>query len=173
MKYENVTMKGNVNEFRFSLTKEGNEKLVVFGVNPSTANEQNSDPTITKVMGFADRNGFDGFIMLNLYPQRCTNPTDLDKEINEELHRQNLEEIRLSVCDMEKPVVLFGFGDTINLRPYLKRCFKEIINVLVTYNPQWKNIGTLTKNGNPRHLSRVSYTELTNFNIEEYISTYL
>lgn len=173
MKYENVTMKGNVNEFRFSLTKEGNKKLVVFGVNPSTANEQNSDPTITKVMGFADRNGFDGFIMLNLYPQRCTNPTDLDKEINEELHRQNLEEIRLSVCDMEKPVVLFGFGDTINLRPYLKRCFKEIINVLATYNPQWKNIGTLTKNGNPRHLSRVSYTELTNFNIEEYISTYL
>lgn len=173
MKYENVTMKGNVNEFRFSLTKEGNKTLVVFGVNPSTANEQNSDPTITKVMGFADRNGFDGFIMLNLYPQRCTNPTDLDKEINEELHRQNLEEIRLSVCDMEKPVVLFGFGDTINLRPYLKRCFKEIINVLATYNPQWKNIGTLTKNGNPRHLSRVSYTELTNFNIEEYISTYL
>lgn len=173
MKYENVTMKGNANEFRFSLTKEGNKKLIVFGVNPSTANEQTADLTITKVMGFADRNGFDGFIMLNLYPQRCTNPADLDKEINEELHRQNLEEIRLSVCDMEKPVVLFGFGDTINLRPYLKRCFKEIINVLATYNPQWKNIGTLTKNGNPRHLSRVSYTELTNFNIEEYISTYL
>ena len=140
MKYENVTMKGNANEFRFSLTKEGNKKLIVFGVNPSTANEQTADPTITKVMGFADRNGFDGFIMLNLYPQRCTNPADLDKEINEELHRQNLEEIRLSVCDMEKPVVLFGFGDTINLRPYLKRCFKEIINVLATYNPQWNNI---------------------------------
>lgn len=173
MKYENVTMKGNANEFRFSLTKEGNKKLVVFGVNPSTANEQTADLTITKVMGFADRNGFDGFIMLNLYPQRCTNPADLDKEINEELHRQNLEEIRLSVCDMEKPVVLFGFGDTINLRPYLKRCFKEIINVLATYNPQWKNIGTLTKNGNPRHLSRVGYTKFTNFNIEEYISTYL
>lgn len=173
MKYENVTMKGNANEFRFSLTKEGNKKLVVFGVSPSTANEQTADLTITKVMGFADRNGFDGFIMLNLYPQRCTNPADLDKEINEELHRQNLEEIRLSVCDMEKPVVLFGFGDTINLRPYLKRCFKEIINVLATYNPQWKNIGTLTKNGNPRHLSRVGYTKFTNFNIEEYISTYL
>lgn len=33
MKYENVTMKGNANEFRFSLTKEGDRKLVVFGVN--------------------------------------------------------------------------------------------------------------------------------------------
>lgn len=173
MKYENVTMKGNANEFRFSLTKEGNKKLVVFGVNPSTANEQTADLTITKVMGFADRNGFDGFIMLNLYPQRCTNPANLDKEIDEELHRQNLEEIRLSVCDMEKPVVLFGFGDTINLRPYLKRCFKEIINVLTTYNPQWKNVGTLTKNGNPRHLSRVGYGKLTNFDVQEYISTHL
>ena len=74
MKYENVTMKGNANKFRFSLTKEGDRKLVVFGVNPSTANEQIADLTITKVMGFAERNGFDGFIMLNLYPQRCTNP---------------------------------------------------------------------------------------------------
>ena len=88
MKYENVTMKGDENEFRFSLTKEGNKKLVVFGVNPSTANEQTADLTITKVMGFADRNGFDGFIMLNLYPQRCTNPADLDKEIDEELNHQ-------------------------------------------------------------------------------------
>ena len=88
MKYENVTMKGNANEFRFSLTKEGNRKLVVFGVNPSTANEQIADLTITKVMGFAERNGFDGFIMLNLYPQRCTNPESLDKEIDEELQRK-------------------------------------------------------------------------------------
>lgn len=173
MKYENVTMKGDENEFRFSLTKEGNKKLVVSGVNPSTANEQTADLTITKVMGFADRNGFDGFIMLNLYPQRCTNPADLDKEIDEELHRQNLEEIRLSVYNIERPVILLGFGDTIHLRPYLKRCLKEIVNILATYNPQWKNVGTLTKNGNPRHLSRVSYDKLSNFDVQEYISTHL
>lgn len=173
MKYENVTMKGNANEFRFSLTKEGNRKLVVFGVNPSTANEQIADLTITKVMGFTERNGFDGFIMLNLYPQRCTNPANLDKEISEELHRQNLEEIRLSVCGMEKPVVLLGFGDTITLRPYLKRCLKEITDLLAPNNPQWKNAGTLTKNGNPRHLSRVGYTSLSDFNMQKYLSIYL
>ena len=131
MKYENVTMKGNANKFRFSLTKEGDRKLVVFGVNPSTANEQIADLTITKVMGFAERNGFDGFIMLNLYPQRCTNPRSLDKEIDEDLQRKNLEAIRLSVGDMKEPIVLLGFGDTINLRPYLKRCLKEIIDIAV------------------------------------------
>ena len=129
--------------------------------------------TITKVMGFAERNGFDGFIMLNLYPQRCTNPESLDKEIDEELQRKNLEAIRLSVGDMKEPIVLLGFGDTINLRPYLKRCLKEIIDMLAPNNPQWKNVGTLTKNGNPRHLSRVGYTSLSDFNMQEYISTYL
>ena len=173
MKYENVTMKGNANEFRFSLTKEGDRKLVVFGVNPSTANEQIADLTITKVMGFAERNGFDGFIMLNLYPQHCTNPESLDKEIDEELQRKNLEVIRLSVGDMKESIILLGFGDTINLRPYLKRRPKEIIDMLAPNNPQWKNVGTLTKNGNPRHLSRVGYTSLSDFNMQEYISIYL
>ena len=138
MKYENVTMKGNANEFRFSLTKEGDRKLVVFGVNPSTANEQIADLTITKVMGFAERNGFDGFIMLNLYPQRCTNPESLDNEIDEELQRKNLEVIRLSVGDMKESIIVLGFGDTINLRPYLKRRPKEIIDMLAPNNPQWK-----------------------------------
>ena len=89
-------------------------------------------------MGFAERNGFDGFIMLNLYPQRCTNPESLDKEIDEDLQRKNLEVIRLSVGDMKESIILLGFGDTINLRPYLKRRPKEIIDMLAPNNPQWK-----------------------------------
>nr|DAT34339.1 MAG TPA: hypothetical protein [Caudoviricetes sp.] len=36
-----------------------------------------------------------------------------------------------------------------------------------------ENVGTLTKNGNPRHLSRVDYITFSDFNMQEYISIYL
>ena len=43
--------------------------MYVIGINPSTANEEKPDRTIGRVMGFAEENGFDGFAMINLYPQ--------------------------------------------------------------------------------------------------------
>ena len=39
---------------------------------------------------------------------------------------------------MKESIILLGFGDTINLRPYLKRRPKEIIDMLAPNNPQWK-----------------------------------
>lgn len=172
MKYD-VTMTGDADRLRFSLTKKGKKKLIVIGVNPSTATAETSDPTITKVMGFAERNGFDGFIMLNLYPQRCTDPNKLHSELKEDLHRQNLEEIKKAVYDIEKPVILLAFGDMIAKRPYLKKCLKDILYELSPFHPQWKKVGTLTKMGNPRHLSRIAYTDLTECNIEQYLSNHL
>lgn len=93
MKYceMNIKMIGDVSNVRYVLKKEGQKMLVVIGVNPSKATENISDPTMTKIIGFAKYNGFDGFIMLNLYPQRCTNPNGLDKEINTEMHNENLK----------------------------------------------------------------------------------
>ena len=70
MKYENVRMTGDNDKVRYVLRKDGDRPLVVVGLNPSTANEAKADATMTRVMGIAERNGFDSFIMLNLYPQR-------------------------------------------------------------------------------------------------------
>ena len=89
MKYENVTMKGNANEFRFSLTKEGDRKLVVFGVNPSTANEQIADLTITKVMGYV------------LLEEQCTRRRRVhcrSREIRSRSHFETLINIQLQDC---------------------------------------------------------------------------
>ena len=70
MKYDNILMKGNADTVRYLLKKEGKRVLYVIGINPSTANEEMPDRTIVRVMGFAEDNGFDGFAMINLYPQR-------------------------------------------------------------------------------------------------------
>jgi hypothetical protein len=78
--------------YRYALWRIWNEDngIVMFiGLNPSTANERENDPTIRRVMSFAYNWGYGGVIMANLfgwitpYPYQlkmCDNPTgDTDK----------------------------------------------------------------------------------------------
>lgn len=86
---------------RFTLGIKGVKTLIVFGVNPSVANSvyndpsnnKISDPTINQVRIRAKTLGYDGFVMLNIYPQRATNPNNIDKTIDEILHKKNLQHI--------------------------------------------------------------------------------
>lgn len=48
--------------------------LAVIGLNPSTADEVADDPTIRKVIGFAERLECGGILMLNLGAYRATKP---------------------------------------------------------------------------------------------------
>lgn len=51
------------------------ERTVLFvGLNPSTADATQDDPTIRRCVGFARTWGFDWFLMGNLYAYRSTNP---------------------------------------------------------------------------------------------------
>ena len=59
---------------RFMLGEVGENPIICFGINPSTANDEKDDPTISKIRKIASENNCDGWIMLNLYPQRATNP---------------------------------------------------------------------------------------------------
>lgn len=48
--------------------------MAVIGCNPSTADENKNDPTIRRVIGFAERLGYGGVLMLNVGAFRATNP---------------------------------------------------------------------------------------------------
>jgi len=50
------------------------------GLNPSTADEGNLDPTLRRIRGFTSDWGFDGFVMLNLFAFRATDPTVMKAE---------------------------------------------------------------------------------------------
>lgn len=155
---------------RYALIKEGESMLYVFGVNPSTATDKKSDPTMQKVKKFAENFGFNGYAMLNLYPLRSTNPYALPKKMNEELHQKNLRYIKEVIGNAINPVVLFAFGNSINATPYLRKCLKDIVSILKPLCPQWKQLGTLTKMGNPRHPSRAAYSSiLENFDVDKYL----
>lgn len=51
--------------------------LVFICLNPSTADEQNNDPTNRRTIGFAKDLGYGGMVMANLYAYRATQPRDL------------------------------------------------------------------------------------------------
>lgn len=158
------------NTSRFALGTEGVKPLIVIGINPSTADDKERDQTIKKVMGFADGNGFDSFIMLNLYPQRAIDTTLLHSSIDIEIHKKNLETISSILQQQNSPTILAAWSEKIAERIYLKECLKAIFETTKESKINWIKLGNFTKSGHPRHPSRASYSlALTNIDIENYI----
>lgn len=64
-------------KYRFALWRiwDENKPYVMFiGLNPSTANETEADPTIKRVCQIAKNNGYGGVYMMNCFPLVSTNP---------------------------------------------------------------------------------------------------
>lgn len=169
MRYDDVYMIGDADKVRFLLYKKGERVLFVFGINPSTANEKIPDNTIRRIMGFAEREGFDGFAMLNVYPQQCTNPDSLHHTCNQMLHKQNMTTIVDIIRQHQEPTILVAFGNLINKRKYLNDCFRNIAEAISPFHPKWKQIGNLTKSGNPRHPLMAKYQPLCDFDISDFL----
>lgn len=56
---------------------EGDGYAMFIGLNPSTADEVNDDPTIRKCIAFAKTWGYGTLCMTNLFAFRATQPTDM------------------------------------------------------------------------------------------------
>ena len=141
---------GNKTE-RYALIQEGERDIFIIGLNPSTADETKLDPTMRRTMQIAEFNGYDGFIMLNLYPQRSTKPKDLARNIDIDIHKRNLEIIEDLLKNNTSIDVWLAFGANICIRKYLLSCFKDIINILHKHNANLFYINKLTKAGFPPH----------------------
>lgn len=59
-------------EYRYILGTRGDRPLICIGVNPSTAAPGELDPTLRSVERVAHHNGYDSFIMFNVYAQRLS-----------------------------------------------------------------------------------------------------
>jgi hypothetical protein len=159
------------NSCRYALGTEGEKPLIVIGINPSTANDSLPDRTIKKVMGFANGNGFDSFIMLNLYPQRTPYPHELHVEEDEKLTRENLNYISSIVSSYDQPTILVAWSEKIVVRKYLKKCLLSIVETVGKDKATWIKLGELTNSGHPRHPLYAPYhLALTDFHIDDYIA---
>ena len=77
-------------EYRYILGTRGEKPLICVGVNPSTAAPGDLDNTLKSVERVAHHNGYDSFIMFNVYAQRATRPEDMEKSCNAALHAENM-----------------------------------------------------------------------------------
>ena len=59
-------------EYRYILGTRGKKPLICMGINPSTAIPDRLDNTLKSVERIALANGFDSFLMFNVYAQRAT-----------------------------------------------------------------------------------------------------
>ena len=140
-------------EYRYILGTKGAKPLICIGVNPSTAVPDALDNTLKSVERIARHNGYDSFIMFNVYAQRATRPRDMDRECNAALHRENLAAFRyvLSRSRDQAPSVWAAWGSVIELRDYLPRCVEDLIAAGEEYNARWFTAGPRSKKGHPHH----------------------
>ncbi|GAB6855905.1 hypothetical protein JCM13591A_00100 [Microbacterium xylanilyticum] len=158
------------NSARFVLGTVGVNPLVCVGVNPSTAEPGAADHTVSKLAGFASRNGFDSWVMLNLYPQRSTDPTGMHAVFDAGLQAENERHIA-EFLDGRRLSLLAAWGETIATRPYLLQMLAGIVSVARWAGCSWTSIGDLTKSGHPRHPSRAHYAwPLQDFDVESYLA---
>ncbi len=136
---------------RFILGTKGINPLVCIGVNPSTASPKALDATLRCVQGVSRENPqFDSFIMLNIYPQRATNPNDLHKHFSAELKEENERHISKLIGGKVR-TVWAAWGALVEKRLYLAELLYAIAVLPELQHCTWVSRGALTKNGHPHH----------------------
>ncbi len=139
-------------EYRYILGTRGQRPLICIGVNPSTAAPDALDNTLKSVRRIADGNGFDSFIMFNVYAQRATRPQDMERVRNDALHRENMAAFEYILRGAgQAPAVWAAWGNIIELRPYLKDCVLDMIELGALYGARWYTAGKRSAKGHPHH----------------------
>ena len=157
-------------EYRYILGTRGKNPLICIGINPSTAQPGALDNTLKSVERIALGNGFDSFIMFNVYAQRATDPDAMESTCNPLLHKENLEAFRYVLSISEKPAVWAAWGTIIEKRPYLPECVKDMVAAGQAYGAQWYCAGAVSKKGHPHHPLYLRKDEkIRPFDVESYL----
>ena len=157
-------------EYRYILGTRGKNPLICVGINPSTAKPDALDNTLKSVQRIADGNGFDSFLMFNVYAQRATRPDDMEKQCNLRLHEENMKAFRHLLSIGEKPAVWAAWGAIIEKRKYLPQCVADMLAISREYDAEWFCAGPISKKCHPHHPLYLRKDEkLKPFDTESYL----
>ena len=159
-------------EYRYILGTRGKNPLICIGINPSTAKPDDLDNTLKSVERIALGNGYDSFIMFNVYAQRATDPDAMEKTCNLQLHKENLEAFRYVLSISRSPAVWAAWGTIIEKRDYLQDCLRDMLAEGEQYGANWFCAGAVSKKGHPHHPLYLRKDEkLKPFDIHAYLKT--
>ena len=157
-------------EYRYILGTRGSRPLICVGINPSTAAPDALDPTLQSVERIALSNGYDSFLMFNVYAQRATRPDDMERLCNPELHAENRKAFRYLLSLSDHPAVWAAWGNIIMKRDYLMDCMRDFAADGQAAGARWYTAGPLLKSGHPHHpLYLKRNTKLLDFDIDAYL----
>jgi len=143
--------------YRFVLEREWDDslpKVMIIGLNPSTADAKIDDPTIRKCIRMSSNWGYGGMVMVNLFAYRATDPKDLYKA-PKPVGSRNTWYIRNCLNKVETVVCAWG-----NHGNYLNRDHR-----VLKWLPPCKAIN-INKTGIPAHpLYQKDNAPLINFNL--------
>ncbi|MBU3209408.1 DUF1643 domain-containing protein [Clostridium algidicarnis] len=159
------------NTIRYVIGTVGENPLFCFGINPSIAEPNLLDPTLKKVEKIALNNGYDSWVMLNVYPKRDTIFENLQDVCNDSIHLKNINIIKKYLDKVEKPTIWLAFGDHVYHRKYLIPCFKDIYKEIKENNITWVTTG-INKSGSPKHpLYQKDNSILKYFDMDNYMKS--
>ena len=139
-------------EYRYLLGTLGQHPLICIGINPSTAVPDRLDNTLKSAERIALNNGYDSFIMFNVYAQRATDPDDMERVLNPVLHRENMKAFSWLLSRFSSPPDLWAaWGAIIEKRPYLPGCVLDMVDIGRSFSAKWYTAGPRSKAGHPHH----------------------
>jgi hypothetical protein len=115
--------------------------MLLVMLNPSTADEQEDDPTIRRCVSFARREAYAAREVVNLYAYRATDPSDLDS-VSDPVGPENDRAILLAAGSAGVIVAAWGAHRLAALRA------PHVLHLLDDRDV--RALG-LTKSGQPRH----------------------
>ena len=154
---------------RYVLGKPGEHNILIFGVNPSTAKPGDDDPTIRNVRRITKEKGYDGWIMMNLHPQRTPYPGDIKE--NAVWSENNPRVLEYVIREFRIHAIWCAWGNMIDMpgKKFLYGSLSTIYKVIGEY-VKWYSYGNLTKDGNPRHPLYMPTThKFQEFDVHEYL----
>jgi hypothetical protein len=115
---------------------------MVVGLNPSTADDEQDDPTIRRCIAFAKREGMGALCMTNVYAWRSTDPAGLQVPANP----VGVDNGRwLAACAKEAGLIVCAWGKHAG-----KRDVQSVASILATHNGRVMCLGK-NLDGSPKH----------------------
>lgn len=137
-------------EHRYALTRQWDARLpwIAFVMlNPSTADAMLLDPTVARCRGRAQRLGFGGLVVLNLFAVRATQPADM-RAHPDPVGPANDQVITEYVTRLRPTVVVAWGSDVMVSRTGRDR---TVLALLADANTVVHRIGPATKHSHPGH----------------------
>lgn len=142
--------------YRLERAGEGEGVTAIIMVNPSTADALADDPTIRKLKGFGQRNGWGRLVVGNLFAWRATDVRELGTAADP---IGPLNDMHLRRMMVEADRVVFAWGPVTKQPRAVRERWRDVARMAAIAGHRPLSIGAPAKCGHPRHPLMLAYIE--------------